>query len=59
MLPLSALAADDYAKDVRMNREMAETWAFHRIAVIQAERGHVLEAKQTALQITDREGIGR
>jgi hypothetical protein len=37
----------------RENREFAETWAMHDIAVIQAERGDIQGAKHTASQITE------
>ncbi|MBN1394492.1 MAG: hypothetical protein JW959_05675 [Pirellulales bacterium] len=43
--------ADDFAADAR---EAAQSWAFHRMAVIQAAQGDIQGAKRTAAQIDRR-----
>ena len=50
VLSADAVWAQDF---VRYDQQAARSWTLHRIAVIQADRGDVVGAKNTVAEITE------
>ena len=53
VLSADAVWAQDF---VRYDQQAARSWTLHRIAVIQADRGDVVGAKNTVAEITEPQG---